>query len=345
MDASTITKPSGYAAVERVLYVISRRNTFTSIDRKALEERYDVVEYYQPGFRPRPVELWRKLRRCDVVFGWFAAWHTLAALTLARLLGKPSVLVIGGFDTASLPEIGYGSQQGGFRRARVRWTVSRASRLITNSDYSLGEIERNLDLDPVRVTVVHHGLPDRFADMAEDKQPERMALSVGAVYEVNLERKGHLPFVRAAALLPEIEFVLAGRWWDDAVERLRAEAGPNVELTGYLEDETLDAYFRRAAVYVQASRHEGFGISLAEAMLAGCVPVATSAGALPEVVGDTGVTISEPTPERIAEGVRQALELGPAAGLRARARIRERFPYEMRRDGICAEVDKALQRA
>ncbi len=330
--------------MERVLYVISRRNTFTRIDREALEERYEVVEYYQPGFRPRPIELWRKLRRCDVVFGWFAAWHTLLALTLARLMRKPSVLIIGGFDTASVPEIGYGAQQGGLRRARTRWTVSRATRLITNSDYSLGEIGRNLGLGRDRVTVVHHGLPDRFADMAHGKRPERMALSVGAVYELNLERKGHLPFVRAAAELPDVRFVLAGKWFDDAIETLRAEAGPNVTLTGYLSDDDLDSYFRRAAVYVQASRHEGFGISLAEAMLAGCVPVATTAGALPEVVGDTGVTIAEPTPELVAAGVRRALEQGPEAGLRARQRVRERFPYEMRRDGICAEVEKALRR-
>jgi glycosyltransferase involved in cell wall biosynthesis len=342
--SDAITKPSGYAAVQRLLYVISRRNTFTAIDRQALEERYELVEYYQPGFRPRPIELVRKLRRCDVVFGWFAAWHTLAALTLAKLLGKPSVLVIGGFDTASVPEIGYGSQQGGWRRLRTRWAVSRATRLITNSDYSMGEIERNLGLGRDRVTVVHHGLPDRFADIEERKRPERMALSVGAVYRLNLERKGHLPFVQAAAELPDVEFVLAGKWFDDGtIDLLRAEAGPNVSFTDYLSDADLDAYFRRAAVYVQASRHEGFGISLAEAMLAGCVPVATEAGALPEVVGDTAVTISEPTPERVAEGVREAFERGPAAGLRARARIRQRFPYEMRRDGICAEVAKALQ--
>ncbi len=169
-----------------------------------------------------------------------------------------------------------------------------------------------------------------------------MALTVGAVYELNLERKGHLPFVRAASRLPEVKFVLAGVFWDDTVERLRAEATPNVEFTGWLEDSELDSYFRRAAVYVQASAHEGFGIALAEAMLASCVPVATAAGALPEVVGDAGVTIPDQSPEAIAEGVRRALELGPGSGRAARARIRELFPYELRRDGICAEVDRAL---
>ena len=36
--------------------------------------------------------------------------------------------------------------------------------------------------------------------------------------------------------------------------------------------------------------------------------------------------------------------MGEEAHARARARIRDNFPFEMRRDGICAEVDEALAR-
>ena len=80
-------------------------------------------------------------------------------------------------------------------------------------------------------------------------------------------------------------------------------------------------------------------------MLAGAVPVVTPAGALPEVVGDVGVTIAEPTAEAIAAGVRRALELGREEGARARARVLGRFTYEARRDGICAAVEAALRDA
>jgi glycosyltransferase involved in cell wall biosynthesis len=326
-----------------VLYAISRRNTFIDIDREALEERFEVIEYYQPRLRLRPIDLIRKLRRSDVVYGWFASWHTSVAITLAGLLGKPSVLVTGGFDTASLPEIGYGSARGGVRRWVSRWTIRRATRVITNSNYLVGEIERNLGFDPNRVTVVHHGLWDRFegVDVTSPRKP--IALTVGAVYRLNLERKGHGPFVRAAALLPEVEFVLAGRWWDETGQQLHMDAPSNVTLTRYLEDDELDSWFRRAAVYIQASAHEGFGLSVAEAMLAGEVPVVTPAGALPEVVGDVGVTIPAATPDDIAAGVRKALEMGPEEGARARARVLEHFTYEARRDGICAAVEAALR--
>ena len=75
----------------RILYVHSRRNTFTRIDREALEERHEVVDYLQEGFKPRPRELWRKVGECDVIVGWFASWHTALALRFARMRGKPSL--------------------------------------------------------------------------------------------------------------------------------------------------------------------------------------------------------------------------------------------------------------
>ena len=329
----------------RVLYAVSRESTFTEIDREALSERFEVVDYNQPGLLPRPAELWRKVRDSDVVFAWFATWHTLAALIFARLLGRPSVVVTGGFDTANVPEIGYGAQRGGPRRWMARWIARHATRLVTNSDYLVGEIEENLGIPPDEVQVVHHGLRDRFAGVDVTSERDPSALTVGIVYRLNNERKGHRPFVLAARELPGVEFTLAGDWLDDAVEGLRAEAPENVEFTGYLSDPELDDLFRRSAVYVQASRHEGFGLSLAEAMLAGAVPVVTPAGALPEVVGDVGVTIAEATPDAIAAGVRRALELGREEGARARERVLGHFTYEARRDGICAAVEAALRDA
>jgi glycosyltransferase involved in cell wall biosynthesis len=320
----------------RVLYVVPRWNTFTKIDRDILAERFELTEYYQPRPLPKPGELLAKVRRCDVVFAWFASWHALAALTLASRLRRPSVLVIGGFDTSDLP--GYGWQRGGLRRRVSRHTMALATRVITNSRHSLHEIETIVGLDPERATVVYHGLEDRFQS---DVPADGLVLTVGVVRRENLSRKGHLPFVRAAALVPDTRFVLAGRWMDGAIDVLRREAGSNVTFAGYLEDPELDALFRRAAVYVQASQHEGFGLSLAEAMLARCVPVVTAAGALPEVVGEVGVTIPAPTAEHVADGVRRALELGPREGARARTRVLEQFPLRTRAEALWREVEAA----
>jgi glycosyltransferase involved in cell wall biosynthesis len=328
--------------VKRLLYVHSRKASFVAIDREILAERYAIEDLYQPGRLPNPVEVVGGVRRADVVFGWFASWHTFFPITLAWLLRKPSVLIIGGFDTANMPDIGYGYQQGGLRRWASRWIMRRAGRLITNSTYSLTEIQRNTPIPPGRVTVVHHGVPDRFGRAGAHKEP--LALTVGAIDHGTLIQKGQLPFVRAARELPDVRFLCAGKWLDDAIDELRAVAPANVEFTGWLSDEDLRALYLRAGAYVQASRHEGFGLAVAEAMLAGCVPVVMNATAMPEVVGDAGVLVESQRAEEVAAGIRRALDLGPDANRAARKRILTAFPMASRRDGILRVVDEALAR-
>ena len=325
---------------KRILYVHSRQASFIAIDREILAERFELEDLYQPGRLPNPIAVIGGVLRADLVFAWFANWHSFLPITLAWLLRKPSVLIIGGFDTANMPDIGFGHQRGGLRMHASRWIFRRAGRLITHSNYTLSEIERNTPIPASRVKVLHLGVPDPFGEDAPAK--DRAALTVGAIDRTTLVQKGQLPFVRAARELPDVSFVFAGKWLDDSVEELKAQSTANVEFTGWLSDEDLLALYRRSAVYVQASRHEGFGLAVAEAMLAGCVPVVINVTAMPEVVGEAGVLIESQRPEDVAEGIRQALELGPDAARRARERILTSFPMESRRSGILQVVDEAL---
>jgi glycosyltransferase involved in cell wall biosynthesis len=322
---------------KRLLFIKSRRASFIELDQALLAERYELTAIYQPGHYANPLKTLRAVRGADVVVGWWASWHTFLPFTLAWMLRKPSLLIVGGFDTAAEPEYGYGYQLGGPRKHLSRFTMRRAGMLMTNSEYSRREVERNCGIPAARVAVVYHGIPDE-APPAVEKQP--LALTAGIVDTTNLERKGLRPFAEAAALLPEVEFVLAGQLADGAGERLAASAAKNLRVAGWLDDQELADLYARAAVYVQASKHEGFGVSVAEAMLNRCVPVVTTAGALPEVVGETGVILSDPQPATVAAGIHEALTRTP--GDSARARVLERFSVEQRRRGLHRLIDQLL---
>jgi glycosyltransferase involved in cell wall biosynthesis len=326
----------------RLLFVKSRRASFIELDERLLAERFDVHELYQPGHFGDPRKVLRELLAADVIVGWWASWHTFFPITLAWLLRKPSLLIVGGFDTAADAEYGYGFQLGGPRAWLSRFTMRRARILMTNSEYSRQEIWRNIGIPPHKVRVVYHGVPDVYAAAGPlaggEAQP--LALTVGIVDRTNLDRKGLRAFVDAAAHVPEVEFAVVGKHADDAVEELRRDATANVRFTGWVEDEELTALLERAAVYVQASKHEGFGVSLAEAMLARCVPVATRAGALPEVVGETGVLLDDAEPLTVALGVREALHLNTAEA--ARQRVLTEFSVERRRSGLFALLDELV---
>ena len=85
-------------------------------------------------------------------------------------------------------------------------------------------------------------------------------------------------------------------------------------------------------------------MSVAEAMLAGCIPVVARAGALPEVVGEAGVQLDRADPEAIADAVRHALAAADDQRRRARERVLERFPVSARRDGLFAAIEEAIRR-
>jgi len=314
----------------KILFVHNALTEFVRLDLQELRKQFEVTEHFERSRVVNPAALWQQIKNHDLVFGWFASWHTFLPLQFAKMLGKPSVLVIGGYDVANLPEIGYGHQRGGLKKWASRRTMDLATRLITNSMYSREEIARTVGLTNGNLRMIHHGVPDRFGELPSAPR-EKVALTVGNVDRGNLRRKGHEPFVRAAALLAEVNFVLVGDWKDGAIDFLRGIATPNVTFTGRVSDDALLDFYRKTSVYVQPSLHEGFGMSVAEAMLAGCVPVTTGVGALPEVTGECGVRIRSTDPSDIAQAIQTALNYSDNARASLRSRILEQFPLESRR--------------
>src|SRR5882672_1886328 len=315
--------------LQSILFIHNGAAQFVKLDLEELRKRYQVTECYVRSRRVNPFKLWGQVRKHELVFGWFASWHTFLPFVFARLLGKPSVLVVGGYDVANMPHIGYGHQRGGLKKWLSRWTMKLATRVTAFSNYSESEAEQNASVSKKQMSTISIGVPDRFP-ATPNGQRARMVLTVGNVDRPNLLRKGHEAFVRTAALLPDVSFVLAGAWQDNAIDHLRAIATPNVTLTGWLSDEALGDYYRKASVYVQPSLHEGFGLSVAEAMLAGCIPVVSRVGSLPEVTGNSGIFVDTPAPAAIAKAIAEALTYPEEARAPIRQRILDEFPLEKR---------------
>jgi glycosyltransferase involved in cell wall biosynthesis len=142
-------------------------------------------------------------------------------------------------------------------------------------------------------------------------------LAVGTV----TPRKGHLALVEALADLHGLDWRLdcVGSLERDphcaAAVRRAIEAhrlGGRIALLGELPAADLDAAWRRADAFVLASRHEGYGMAFAEALVRGLPIVATRAGALPETVPEDA---SLQVPPGDVGALREALRrlLGDAA--------------------------------
>jgi FkbM family methyltransferase len=83
--------------------------------------------------------------------------------------------------------------------------------------------------------------------------------------------------------------------------RVRAEGlDAHVTLTGLVSDEELHGWYNVADLYVSVSRHEGFGVPLAEAMAHGVPVLALPSGAIPYTLDGAGMLLADAAPDTVA---------------------------------------------
>jgi glycosyltransferase involved in cell wall biosynthesis len=118
---------------------------------------------------------------------------------------------------------------------------------------------------------------------------------------------------------PALRAVLIGQGpdFEPAQARVRALGlADRVALPGVVEADELEACQRRAAVLVQPSSREGYGMVVVEATARGVpvVLVAAPDNAASELVeeGENGFVAAQATPEALAEAIRKALAGGPS---------------------------------
>jgi glycosyltransferase involved in cell wall biosynthesis len=145
--------------------------------------------------------------------------------------------------------------------------------------------------------------------------------------------------------MPDVDFVIAGAAQPEAIDRLRRAAGSNVRFTGFVSSAELEGLMRTSKVIFQPSLHEGFGMSVAEAMLHGAIPVVSQRFSLPELVGDAGFYGDPENPSTLKQSIRNALEAGPSASLVARSRIIREFSLNRRRTALLSLVNSICPRS
>jgi glycosyltransferase involved in cell wall biosynthesis len=136
---------------------------------------------------------------------------------------------------------------------------------------------------------------------------------------------------------PEAHLVVVGRLRQDspvasAIERLGVVEAVTFESA--VSDERMVELYARASVAVVPSLYEGFSLPAVEAMACGVPLVATTGGALPEVVGADGLTgmlVPPGDPSGLAAAIDTIMadpELAARLSDAARRRVLDRFTWQ-----------------
>jgi len=194
-----------------------------------------------------------------------------------------------------------------------------ARRVLAISHAAARDFSVTLGMDPARIDVTPLGVRDADLAAPEAEAALRARLDLGdapVVLCVAQKRpyKNHAALIRALPDLAGSGAILVAPGAPTEHERkLRALAadlgvGDRVRLPDWVSEAELEGLYRLAACFVLASRIEGFGLPVLEAMRRG-VPVACAdRGALPEVAGDAALLFDPDDQVAVTAAVRRLLE-------------------------------------
>jgi len=325
----------------RVLLIRPNESPFKEHDEVLLRKHYDgrTLDMYRiPGGRLYAARFIGRLVRgllwADVSISWFADKHAYAASRLAHALGARSIVIVGGYEPAKEPDIDYGGLLDPEDERIVRNAIFGSDLVLAVSEFTKGEIERNLGFKDARV--LHNCVRDGLADSSVPKEP--VVLMVANSTSKTRRLKGLDCFARVSSHVSEARFVLVGRSDGPTATELRS-LGPRLEVLGELPYGEVVSWMRRAKVCCQLSYRESFGVAIVEAMACGCVPVVTRAGALPEIVGAVGHSAAYGDVEATTSAVRSALS-GDRKAAMERAKV---FSADRRERGLVEAISSVLR--
>lgn len=276
----------------------------------------------------------------------FAGYHSLLPCLFARLTGKKSIIISGGTDCVSFPNLGYGNFNRPFLRSFTRWSyllctaIAPKHESLWYTDYSYDSKEpafQGIRAFVPEIKEKHTAIPNGYdcsvwkADPSVERRPNHFITVSGAFeYPFQVQLKGIDLILQTAPYFPDCHFTIVGvpEW-----KKLDIQS-PNVTVCPPVENSQLPKLFSSYSFYIQLSMAEGFPNALCEAMLCGCTPIVSNVFSMPEIVQDTGFILNHRNLTEFNHLLEQACKNGPNDPDVVRRKITERYGINERKKAL-----------
>ncbi|MCP5099307.1 MAG: glycosyltransferase, partial [Chloroflexi bacterium] len=288
-----------------------------------LEEARQVVEIINldvngrsdPRLIPRLSHV-IKQQQPDVTIGVLRTCGIITTLA-HRFAGKPGKLIINEQNTPSHEM----QMRGGFgwKRPLLRHLYRQADAVLAISQAIHDDLHHTFTLPSHQIPIIHN--PVHFSDeqmvLAAPPHPWLMNADLQTIVSIGRlhPQKGHDLLIQAFAQvqqnLPKSRLIIVGEGSERAtlttlIQQLNQT--DSVALVGFQNNPA--AYLQHASLFALASRYEGFGIVLAEAMLIGVPIVATDCPGAPRELlqnGRSGLLVPSENIDALANGLHTLL--------------------------------------
>jgi glycosyltransferase involved in cell wall biosynthesis len=271
---------------------------------------------------PPRVASWRASHGRHGVF-WVPAYNA------ACVAPGPLVMTIHDANHLALAE-NYGPAHAVYYRTVVRLAALRSRAVITVSEFAKREIVERIGIPEHHIQVIPNGVDGPAPPTEEAIERVRRFHFLTRPYVVylgNFKPHKNLEMLLRSAMLfgRDVMLVLVGGTEAELGNALPAARswGVRVTVLRNLPDHELWPVLAGAAAFAFPSRYEGFGLPPLEAMSLGVPVVTTTAGSLPEVVGDAALTVDPDDAEGFGKAIDRILgDRVLSAELRRRGRER-----------------------
>lgn len=255
---------------------------------------------------------------------WWEQWtfaRTLAAdphdvlfapgYTAPLTTGVPTVLTVHDVSFFARPEW-FSIREGMRRRAVTARAAWRAKAVITDSEFSAGEIAARIGLPAERVSVIPLGVRQPAGTYPLVREP--LVLYVGSIFERRRVDWLIRIFDRVVDRVPAARLEIVGENRTARprldLEALRASTrhATHIGIRAYIDDHALADLYARASAFAFLSEYEGFGLTPLEALAAGVPPIVLDTPVAREVYGSAArYVVAAAGPEALVDALVECL--------------------------------------
>jgi len=242
----------------------------------------------------------------------------------------------------------------------LKQALAKAERIICVSQSTAEELETYAGKNfQNRIRVVYEGVSPEFFEPGRIDSLKSLPglpqagtpfiLAAGKISPRKNVARLMQALAKIADQIPHHLFLVGASGWDmEGVKREldNPRLAGRIHFTGYVTDEQLRALYSSASVYVHPSLFEGFGLTILEAMAAGCPVVTSNVSSLPEVAGDAALLVDPYDVDSIAEAM-EALctDFSLAADFIKKGRTRARaFTWERCAEQVACIYQNVIER-
>ncbi|HTX87233.1 MAG TPA: glycosyltransferase family 1 protein [Candidatus Nanoarchaeia archaeon] len=221
----------------------------------------------------------------------------------------------------------YGANSTDYLNWSTEYSLKHSDRIITVSQSTKDEILKVYRADDSKITVIHNGFNDRlYKKINDEKKIGEVLEKYGLIrpyflYVGRLEKKKNTPLLIEAfvkfkhhyADRPEkLALIGDASFGFDEIKYIVHEFGLQNEviMPGWANEEDIAYIFNGAAAFILPSLHEGFGITVLQALACGVPTVASDIPVLREVAGGAAIYFDPRDKDNLAEAMEKIVADG-----------------------------------